>query len=188
MKQVFKSDGSVVPFDREKLVQSVWAAGASEATSEEVANEIGSKGDSMSSHEIRQLVMLELGERDQSAARRYDASRRLVARLAVEVPCGVVRLPAGILMSMGLSQGETVQLYPDDRVRTVQAELNEWTVIAKNEVRLNTQDLEELHVEDGGRILLVRQSHYRVLGQRGSVRPGHHAPRRRRRARALVAR
>jgi hypothetical protein len=142
----------------------------------------------MSSQEIRQLVMLELSERDQSAAKRYDASRRLVARMAVEVPCGVVRLPAGILMSMGLSQGETIRLYPDDRVRTVQTELNEWTVIARDEVRLNTQDMEELHVDDGDRILMVRQSHYHVSGQRGSVRHDHHAPRRRGRVRALEAR
>ncbi len=37
MKQVIKGDGSIVPFDRQKLVLSMRAAGASEATSRALA-------------------------------------------------------------------------------------------------------------------------------------------------------
>jgi hypothetical protein len=158
MKQVIKGDGSVVPFDREKLVRSMRAAGASEATSEAIARVIELDGESISTHEMRQRVTHELGGLDQVAAVSYDATRRLVARRALEVMPSVARLPTGILTSMRLGQGEAFQLRSAGRVRNVHAELNERTAIGKNEVRLNTNDLEALDVEDGERILLVRQS------------------------------
>jgi hypothetical protein len=157
MRRIVKVDGSVVPFDRTKLVRSMRAAGASEATSEEIAGMVESGTERSSSQKIRQLVMRELGARDLESAKRYDATRRLVAKLAIEVESGVARLPEGTMLSMRLDQGEAFQLRNDGHARTVRAELNERTVIGKNEVRLNAEDMEGLEVEDGQRIILVRQ-------------------------------
>ena len=165
MRRIVKVDGSVVPFDRTKLVRSMRAAGVDEATSEDVAGTIASGTERSSSQEIRHQVMQELGARDRESAERYDATRRLVAKMAIEVEGGVARLPEGTMLSMRLGQGEAIQLRNDGRAVTVRAELNGRAVIGKDEVRLNAEDLERLEVEDGQRITLVRQSPGPASGQ-----------------------
>lgn len=165
MIEVVKSDGSSIPFDRAKLARSMRAAGASESTSEEVADAIERAGDMMPIQQMGRLVMHGLDARDHGSAERHDATRWLVARTAIEVTRGVARLPPGILMSRRLDQGEDFQLMNAGRVRTVHAELNERTITGKNEVRLHSDDMRSLDLEDGDRIVVVRQSQGRASGE-----------------------
>jgi len=159
---VTKADGSVETFDRSKLERSLRSAGADEATASEVALRVEGQlrvaGIRATTREVRSLVMEQLARRDPDSADRYDGTRKLVVRPAVEATTGVARLPPGVVASMRLRNGGTLHLVVRGHWRILGVEVNERTAILGDEVRLNVSDMRALGVHSGDRVLVTRLS------------------------------
>lgn len=159
---VTKADGSIEPFDRSKLERSLRSAGADEATASEVALRVEGQlkvaGIRATTREVRSLVMEQLARRDPDSADRYDGTRKLVVRPAVEATTGVARLPPGVVASMRLRNGGTLRMVVRGHWRNLGVEVNERTAILGDEVRLNVADMRALGVRSGDRVLVTRLS------------------------------
>ena len=73
MAVVIKKDGSTETFDSEKLRQSLFNAGASEETVDEVTDNVAEEiaDDIVSTEEIREIVIEELVSRNSRAIKDY---------------------------------------------------------------------------------------------------------------------
>ena len=152
MVNVTKRGGAPERFDAVKLARSIEAAGASEDTARAVAG-IVPRNEGITTREIRGIVTSELREVDPEAARVYDSTRAMPARMAVEPVKGVVRLRPLTLERLSLETGDEVEVLRGDKLRRLRAMRAD---VGERAVELHPQDMRSMEVPEGGRVLVRR--------------------------------
>jgi anaerobic ribonucleoside-triphosphate reductase len=153
MTNVKKRDGRSEKFDRSKIERSIRASGLDEKAAKEVAKMVPER-EGITSDEIRKTVSRELRKRDTKVADRYDVTRRLAAKKAVEAAKGSAHLTEDAMKGMNLQPGDTVELLHGENRRTVKVAK---TTTGKRSIHLHESDLKTLGASEGKRITVHRR-------------------------------
>jgi hypothetical protein len=153
LANVKKMDGRTEMFDRPKLERSIKDAGADENTAREVAAKVEDR-EGMTTDEIRKSVTNELRQRKAEVAERYENTKRLAAKKAVDAAKGTARITEDTMKRMNLKTGDNMELMHENNRHTVRAEQ---ASVGRNEIRLHEEDLKTLGAEEGTRIAARRQ-------------------------------
>ncbi len=140
-------------FDRAKLEESVRRAGATEETAKEIASRID-PATLKTTEEIRRHVVEELRKTDAAIAERYERTRNLAAKKAMEAVMGTVRLHMETMKALGANTGDTIVIEHLENTHTLRAET---ASVERKEMHLHKRDLETLGATEGAR-LAVRRS------------------------------
>ena len=155
MAKVTKEDKIGQSFDRKKIERSVRKAGADEKTARDISRSV-KKRDGMSTNDIRNEVYVRLIKKDPKAARKYNNSRRLVARRSSEAKPGTILLSNTSYTNLELNSGEGVDLMCGEKRFPMKAQRGTREKMEWNEVRLSGKDMDKMGVDDGSRILACR--------------------------------
>ena len=153
MENVRKRSGETEKFDKAKLERSLRKARVDEKTAMDITNRVSEK-ELNTTDEIRNMVAEELRKTDAKAAERYEDTRRLAARAAVDAAKGIARLAEETMTRLNLKAGDTINLCHEDHKYTVKAER---AAVGAKEIRLHEEDLKALGVTDGTQIAVRRQ-------------------------------
>jgi hypothetical protein len=140
-------------FDRTKLEESITRAGATEERAKEIASGIDSTT-LETTEEIRRLVAEELRKTDAAIAERYEGTRNLAAKKAMEAVMGTVRLHMETMKALGANTGDSIIIEHRGNTHTLKAET---APVEIREMHLHETDLEKLGATEGAR-LAVRRS------------------------------
>ena len=140
-------------FDRAKLEESITRAGATEETAKEIASRIDPTT-LKTTEEIRRHVVEELRKTDAAIAERYERTRNLAAKKAMEAVMGTVRLHMETMKALGANTGDTIIVEYGGNTHTLTAET---ASVERREMHLHERDLETLGATEGAR-LAVRRS------------------------------
>ncbi len=149
-----KRTGTQEEFNKAKLEESITRAGATE----EAAREIASRVDPTTvntTEEIRTRVVEELRKTDAAIAERYERTRNLAARKAVEAAMGTVRLLAETMNALGASPGDSIILEHHGNPHTLRAETDS---VVMREIHLQETDLEKLGATEGTKLATRRST------------------------------
>ncbi len=149
-----KRTGTQEEFDGAKLEESITRAGATE----EMAREIASRIDPTTvntTEEIRTRVVEELRKTDAAIAERYERTRNLAARKAVEAAAGTVRLHIETMKALGANPGDTIVVEHAENTHTLTAET---APVEMREIHLHETDLEKLGATEGTRLATRRST------------------------------
>lgn len=150
-----------------KVKQSLRNAGEDEKTAKEIAQTVFDM-ECASSSEIRFVVFEELRllrTQDIEIAKKYDESRCLVARRAIEVVRGTALLSEETMEAMHLESGGHLKIINGNQKHTLNAYVNHETDAKCNEIRLNQADLAMIDAYDGIEIIAQRNRYSRSLIQ-----------------------
>ncbi len=153
MENVRKRSGETEKFDKAKLERSLRKARVDEKTATDIANRVSEK-EVNTTDEIRNMVAEELRKTDAKAAERYEDTRRLAARAAVDAAKGIARLAEETMTRLNLKAGDTIDLCHKDHKHTVKTEK---AAVGAKEIRLHEEDLKALGVTDRTQIAVRRQ-------------------------------
>lgn len=153
MTNVRKKDGRTEKFDRSKIERSIRASGSDEKTAKEVARMVPEKEET-TSEEIRKTVSREVRKRDPKVADRYDITRRLAAKKAVDAARGSANLTEDVMRGMNLKRGDTIEVLHGEKRHTVKVEK---TITGERSIHLNESDLKTLGASEGTRITVHRR-------------------------------
>lgn len=148
MANVMKKDGRTEMFNRTKLERSMRDAGADESTAREVASKVKER-EGMTTDEIRKTVTNELRQRKTEIAERYENTKRLAAKKAVDAAKGTARITEDTMNRMNLKTGDNMELMHENNRHTVKAEK---ASVGRKEIRLHEEDLKALGAKEGTRI------------------------------------
>lgn len=149
-----KRTGTQEEFNRTKLEESIKRAGATEETAREIAPRIDPTTVN-TTEEIRTRVVEELRKTDATIAERYERTRNLAARKAVEAAIGTVRLHTGTMKALGASPGDSIILEHHGNTHTLRAET---ASVEMREMHLHETDLEKLGATEGTRLATRRST------------------------------
>jgi plastocyanin len=152
MENVKKRSGEIEKFDKTKLERSLRKTRVDEQKAIDITNRISEK-EMNTTNEIRNMVVEELRKIDTETAMRYENTRRLAARAAIDAAKGIAQLTEETMNKLNLEVGDTINLCHEDHKHTVKAE--KATVGAK-EIRLHEEDLKSLGITDGTSIAVRR--------------------------------
>lgn len=153
MENVRKRSGETEKFDKTKLERSLRKVRVDEKTAIDIINRVSEK-ELNTTEEIRKTVAEELRKTDAKAAERYEDTRRLAARAAVDAAKGIARMTEDTMNRLNLEAGDTIDLCHEDHKHTVKAER---AAMGLKEIRLNEEDLKALGVTDGTSIAVRRR-------------------------------
>ncbi len=154
MENVKKRSGKTEKFDKAKLERSLRKARVDEKTAMDISNRASEK-ELNTTDEIRKMVAEELRKTDAKAAERYEGTRRLAARAAIDAAKGIARLTEETMNGLKLEVGDTIDLCHEDRKHTVKAEK---AAVGVKEIRLHEEDLKALGVTDRTQIAVRRHT------------------------------
>ncbi len=149
-----KRTGTQEEFNRPKLEESIKRAGATEETAREIAPRIDPTTVN-TTEEIRTRVVEELRKTDATIAERYERTRNLAARKAVEAAIGTVRLHTETMKALGASPGDSIILEHRGNTHTLRAET---ASVEMREIHLHETDLEKLGATEGTRLATRRST------------------------------
>ena len=152
MENVKKRSGETEKFDKTKLERSLRKTKVDEQKAKDITNRISEK-EMNTTNEIRSMVVEELRKIDTETAMRYENTRRLAAKAAIDAAKGIAQLTEETMNRLNLKVGDTINLCHEDHKHTVKAE--KATVGAK-EIRLHEEDLKSLGITDGTSIAVRR--------------------------------
>ncbi len=152
MENVRKRSGETEKFEKTKLERSLRKARADEKTATDIANRVSEK-EVNTTQEIRNMVVEELRKTNTEAAERYEDTRRLAAKAAVDTAKGIARLAEETMTRLNLKAGDTIDLCHEDHKHTVKAER---ATVGAKEIRLHEEDLKSLGITDGTQIAVRR--------------------------------
>jgi plastocyanin len=152
MENVKKRSGETEKFDKTKLERSLRKTRVDKQKAIDITNRISEKEMNTTS-EIRNMVVEELRKTDTEAATRYESTRRLAAKAAIDAAKGVARLTEETMNKLNLEVGDTINLCHEDHKHTVKAER---AAVGAKEIRLHEEDLKSLGVTDGTSIAVRR--------------------------------
>lgn len=152
MPLVNKITGTQEEFDRGKLEESIRRAGATEETAREIASRIDPTTVNTTT-EIRRRVAEELREKDAAMAERYEKTRNLAARKAVEAVMGTVMLNEETMKALGANPGDSIILEHQGNTHTLRAET---APIGRKEIQLGEEDLATLGAAEGTKLAARR--------------------------------
>ena len=153
MENVKKRSGETEKFDKAKLERSLRKARVDEKTAMDITNRDSEK-ELNTTDEIRNMVTEELRKIDTEVAKRYEDTRRLAARAAVDAAKGIARLAEETMTRLNLKAGDTIDLCHEDHKHTVKTEK---AAVGAKEIRLHEEDLKALGVTDRTQIAVRRQ-------------------------------
>ena len=153
MTDLKKRDGRTEKYDRSKIERSIRASGSDEKTAKEVARAITER-EGTTSEEIRRTVSKELRRRSPEVADRYDETRRLAAKKAVEAAKGAAHMSEDAMRGMNIKKGDTIELVHGEKRHTVRVEK---AITGKRSIHLNESDLRNLGASEGTRITVHRR-------------------------------
>ncbi len=165
--KIVKRNGKSEEFDMAKVRQSLRSAGEDEIIAKEIARTV-SDMECRSTNEIRFVVFEELRElrsRDSEIANKYDESRCLVSRRAIETVKGTARLSQETMDAMHLESGGHLNIINGNMKHTLNVYVDEDTDTKLNEIRLHQADLEMIEATDGLRIIVQRKRYPSSLMQ-----------------------
>ena len=154
--KITKRNGESEEFDRTNVESSIRNAGTDEETARTISNIVSEKK-CKSTKEIRKVVHRELKKRDTEVARRYDESRSLVARKAIDALRGTARLSKEAMTNLNLRTGDRFTVMHGNNRHSLKVERDNETSILWNEIRLHAEDLETIGITDG-RDLIARRN------------------------------
>jgi hypothetical protein len=154
MTLVVKRAETQEEFNTTKLEASITRAGATEETAREIAARID-PATLRTTEEIRARVAEELRNTDPTLAERYEATRNLAARRAVEISAGAVILHTETLRALGVNPGDTITVEHGGNTHTLRAEA---ASVEMGEMHLHETDLERLGATEGTRLAARRSS------------------------------
>ena len=149
-----KRTGTQEEFNKTKLEESIKRAGATEETARGIAPRIDPTTVN-TTEEIRTRVVEELRKTDAAIAERYERTRNLAARKAVEAAIGTVRLHTGTMKALGASPGDSIILEHRGNTHTLRAET---ASVEMREIHLHETDLEKLGATEGTRLATRRST------------------------------
>lgn len=152
MGNVMKIDGRTENFDRAKIERSIRLAGADENVAKEIANIIPDVA-APTTNGIREIVTEELRKRDADAAKRYEETRQLIAKRAVDAAKGTARLTEDTMHRLNLSPGDPIELRFANKTHSVKTEKGASNT--KN-IQLTEEDLKIIGAAEGTRIAVRR--------------------------------
>ncbi|MHA2400309.1 MAG: ATP cone domain-containing protein [Promethearchaeota archaeon] len=152
MENVKKRSGETEKFDKTKLERSLRKTRVDKQKAIDITNRISEKEMNTTS-EIRNMVVEELRKTDTEAAIRYESTRRLAAKAAIDAAKGVARLTEETMNKLNLEVGDTINLCHEDHKHTVKAER---AAVGAKEIQLHEEDLKSLGVTDGTSIAVRR--------------------------------
>lgn len=153
MENVKKRSGKTEKFDKAKLERSLRKARIDEKTAMDITNRVSEK-ELNTTDEIRKMVAEELRKTDAKVAERYEDTRRLAAKAAIDAAKGIARMTEETMNRLNLEVGDTVELCHEDHKHTVKAER---AAMGLKEIRLHEEDLKALGVTDGTSIAVRRR-------------------------------
>ncbi len=153
MENVRKRSGKTEKFDKAKLERSLRKARIDEKTAMDITNRVSEK-ELNTTDEIRKMVAEELRKTDAKVAERYEDTRRLAAKAAIDAAKGIARMTEETMNRLNLEVGDTIALCHEDQKHTVKAER---AAIGLKEIRLHEEDLKALGVTDGKHIAVRRR-------------------------------
>ena len=165
--KITKRNGKSEEFDMAKIKQSLRNAGENERIAKEIAKTI-SDMECGSTSEIRFAVFEELRllrNLDSEIAKKYDESRCLVARRAIEVVRGTALLSEETMEAMHLEPGGHLKIINGNQKHTLNAYINDETDAKWNEIRLHQADLVMIGASDGLEIIAQRNRYSKSLIQ-----------------------
>ena len=139
-------------FDGAKLEESITRAGATEETAKEIASRIDPTT-SKTTEEIRRHVVEELRKTDAAIAERYERTRNLAAKRAMEAVMGTVRLHAETMRALGANPGDSIIVEHHGNTHTLRAET---APVELREMQLHERDLETLGATEGAKLAARR--------------------------------
>ena len=154
MENVRKRSGETEKFDKTKLERSLRKARIDEKTAIDITNRVSEK-ELNTTDEIRKMVAEELRKTDAKAAERYEDTRRLAAKAAIDAAKGTARMTEETMNRLNLEVGDTIELCHEDHKHTVKAER---AAMGLKEIRLHEEDLKALGVTDGISIAVRRRT------------------------------
>ena len=152
MENVKKRSGETEKFDKTKLERSLRKTRVDKQKAIDITNRISEKEMNTTS-EIRNMVVEELRKTDTEAATRYESTRRLAAKTAIDAAKGVARLTEETMNKLNLEVGDTINLCHENHKHTVKTER---AAIGAKEIRLHEEDLKSLGITDGTSIAVRR--------------------------------
>ena len=152
MPLINKRAGSQEEFNRAKLEESITRVGATEEEAKEIVSRIDPTS-LKTTEEIRRHVVEELRKTNASAAERYEATRNLAAKKAMEAVMGTVKLHAETMKTLGANPGDSIIIEHRGNTHTLRAET---APIEAREMHLHERDLEKLGATEGTRLATRR--------------------------------
>ncbi len=149
-----KRTGTQEEFNKAKLEESVTRAGATEEAAREIASRIDPTTMN-TTEEIRTRVVEELRKTDATIAERYERTRNLAARKAVEAAAGTVRLHVETITALGADPGDTIVVEHAGNTHTLTAET---APVERREIHLHERDLEKLGATEGTKLATRRST------------------------------
>ncbi len=165
--RITKRNGKSEEFNIAKVKRSLQNAGEDEITAKEIAQMVSDKECGTTS-EIRSVVFEELRllrNIDLEIAKKYDESRCLVARRAIETARGTALLSEEMMEAMHLEPGGHLKIINGHQKHTLNVYVNNETDAKCNEIRLNQADLVIIDASDGKEIIAQRNCYSRSLIQ-----------------------
>ncbi len=154
MPLVNKRTGTQEEFDRAKLEESLTRGGATEETAKEIASRIDPTT-LKTTEEIRRHVVEELRKTDAVIAERYERTRNLAAKKAMEAVMGTVRLHMETMKALGANTGDSIIIEHRGNTHTLKAET---APVERREIHLHETDLEKLGATEGMKLAARRST------------------------------
>jgi len=149
--KITKRNGKTEEFNSAKVERSVKNAGVDDKNAKDIAKQISEKNYA-TTNEIRTAVNNILTKHPETA-KKYEGSRTLVARRALEAIRGIARLSKAGMVNLNLKEGDNVRLLNKTKNRTMEVDKNNKTDIEWNEIRLHEKDMKILGISNGEDII-----------------------------------
>lgn len=152
MTAINKRKGTPEEFNRQKLEKSITTAGVPENVAREIASAID-PNTTRTTDDIRRRVAEELRKRDPAVADRYELTRNLAARKAVDAAAGTAKLNLETIKALGASPGDQIVIEHHGITHTLRAEP---APVERWEMHLHENDLNKLGATDGAKLAARR--------------------------------
>ncbi len=163
--KILKENGKSEEFDSTKLEASVRNVGRDENTAKEISTLVTARKPA-STKEVRDIVSKELRNRSvdasrnyeesRSAARRYMESRMLVAKNGNKAAPGMALLPKEAMTRLNLDDGDKFMVMHGTQRQALMAKLSDDPEMRWNEIRLHSDDMQNIGASDGFDIIAQR--------------------------------
>jgi formylmethanofuran dehydrogenase subunit D len=153
VEKIRKRSGNIEKFNKTKLERSLRKSRADEKMVIDITNRVSEK-ELNTTDEIRHMVTEELKKINAEAAKRYEDTRRLAAKAAIDAAKGTARLTEDTMNRLKLEEGDTVTLCHENNKHTVKTER---AAVGAKEIRLNEEDIKVLGITDGTHIAVQRR-------------------------------
>jgi formylmethanofuran dehydrogenase subunit D len=148
MTNVRKGDWRIERFNRDKIVRSMVAAGASAEVAKEVAALVPERN-GISTDEIREIVQKGLAERDPQTAKRYGETRNMAAWQRMEEDDPMAGMGEESMAQLAIKEGDTLELSYNGVAHKVTVEM---TGTNLRGIHLSEEDMKVLGADDGDRV------------------------------------